>query len=46
MPKDPVKANHEEEAVLHEIMAHREVIRSLADANRKASGTQEQKVRL
>ncbi|MER6263505.1 GvpL/GvpF family gas vesicle protein [Streptomyces sp900105245] len=42
-----VKANHDEEAVLREIMAHQEVIRSLADANRKAGGgTQEQKMRL
>ncbi|MFE5220463.1 MULTISPECIES: GvpL/GvpF family gas vesicle protein [unclassified Streptomyces] len=42
-----IKANHDEEAVLRLIMADREDIRSLADANREAGGgTQEQKMQL
>ncbi|MER6455968.1 GvpL/GvpF family gas vesicle protein [Streptomyces sp900105245] len=42
-----IKANHDEEAVLRLIMADREDIRSMADANREAGGgTQEQKMQL
>ena len=42
-----IKANHDEEAVLRLIMADRDDIRSLADANREAGGgTQEQKIQL
>ncbi|NBM20141.1 GvpL/GvpF family gas vesicle protein [Streptomyces sp. GC420] len=42
-----VKANHDEEAVLHVVMAENEQIRALAEANRKAGGgTYEQKLRL
>ncbi|MGW4567057.1 GvpL/GvpF family gas vesicle protein [Streptomyces sp. NPDC004561] len=42
-----IKANHNEEAVLHLIMAGHDDIRSLARANREAGGgTQEQQIRL
>jgi hypothetical protein len=42
-----IKANHDEKAVLHLIMADHDDIRSLAEANREAGGgTQEQKIRL
>ncbi|MBY8846920.1 GvpL/GvpF family gas vesicle protein [Streptomyces sp. SP2-10] len=42
-----IKANHDEEAVLHLIMADHDDIRSLAETNREAGGgTQEEKIRL
>ncbi|MFD3498080.1 GvpL/GvpF family gas vesicle protein [Streptomyces sp. NPDC058678] len=42
-----LKANHNEEAVLHLVMADNDEIRSQAEANREAGGgSQEQKVRL
>lgn len=42
-----IKANHDEEAVLHLVMAAHDDIRSLAQANREAGGgTQEERMRL